>query len=161
MSRGKACCEAALNKGYRAQKLLSNHPFKPAGNTKSFFKTYFPEKRISVGYLSPFRSLDEKQLDANDMTLSLPTFKEYIQLLQPESIVAFSFVLIDTLRKFNLISELKEEEISHNKRTIVVSRGYLNIEGQLFPIAFVPRPSSRLLKVLKTKAWSWAFETTQ
>jgi ribonuclease R len=148
---------AALNKGYRAQKLLSHHPYKPEGNTKTFFKTYFTEQAISVGYLSPFRSLDEKQLDEKDIALSLPTFKEYIQLVQPTQIVAFSLTLIDTLRTLGLIDDLQEEEISHYERTIVGTKGLLNIEGKHFPIAFVPRPSSRLLKVLKTKAWDWAF----
>jgi hypothetical protein len=56
-----------------------------------------------------------------------------------------------------LIDDLQEEEISHYERTIVGTKGLLNIEGKHFPIAFVPRPSSRLLKVLKTKAWDWAF----
>ena len=148
---------AALNKGYRAQKLLSHHPYKPEGNTKTFFKTYFAEQAISVGYLSPFRSLDEKQLDEKDIALSLPTFKEYIQLVQPTQIVAFSLVLIDTLRTLGLIDNIQEEEINHHNRTIVVTKGLLNIEGQHFPIAFVPCPSSRLLKVLKTKAWDWSF----
>lgn len=148
---------ATLNKGYRAQKLLSHHPYKPEGNTKSFFKQYFPEQPISVGYLSPFRALDEKQLDEKDISLSLPIFKEYIQLIQPKQIVAFSLVLIETLRDLGLLSHMKEEEISHHNRTIVVTTGQLNLDGAPFPIAFVPRPSSRLLKVLKTKAWEWAF----
>lgn len=155
---------AVLNKGYRAQKLLSQHPYKPEGNTKSFFKTYFPDQPVSTGYLSPFRSLDEKQLDEVDIALSLPTFKEYIQLVQPQKIVAFSLVLIDALRDLGLLSDMKEEEINHDERTIVVSRGNLTIEGKNFPIFFVPRPSSRLLKVLKTKSWEWAFidpETTE
>ncbi|MGH1339126.1 MAG: ribonuclease R [Aureispira sp.] len=149
---------AALNKGYRAQKLLSSHPYKPAGNTKSFFKNYFPDKRLSIGYLSPFRSLDEKQLDEQDIALSLPTFEDYIQIMQPERIVAFSLILINTLRDLGLLSDMTEEEIDHNDRTIVVTSGFLTIKGVPFPIAFVPRPSSRLLKVLKTKAWDWAFQ---
>ncbi len=148
---------ASPKKGYRAQKLLSQHPFKPQGNTKTFFKSYFVDLPVSIGYLSPFRALDEKQLDEKDITLSLPIFKEYLQVLQPKKIVAFSLVLIDTLRDLNLLSEMTEEEIHHDERTIVVSKGYLTVDGQRFPIAFVPRPSSRLLKVLKTKAWNWAF----
>jgi ribonuclease R len=149
---------AVLNKGYRAQKLLSHHPFKPQGNTKTFFKNYFSEQPLSVGYLSPFRALDEKQLDEQDITLSLPTFKEYVQLIQPQKTVAFSLVLGDTLRDLGLLHDMTEEEISEKNRTIVVSRGFLSFDGKRFPIVFVPRPSSRLLKVLKTKAWDWAFD---
>ncbi|BDS10282.1 ribonuclease R [Aureispira anguillae] len=149
---------AALNKGYRGQKLLSQHPFKPQGSTKTFFKTYFPNQKISEGYFSPFRSMDDKQLSNKDLDLSLPIFKAFISILKPEKIVSFSIPMIELLQKYNLLSNLEEEEVTDHTRTIITSRGFLNIEEHKIPIYFVPRPSSRLLKALKTAAWDWAFK---
>lgn len=150
---------AVPNKGYRAQKFLSQHPYRPAGNTKSFFKTYFPEQAVSIGYWSPFRALDEKQLDQHDLALSLPFFKAYIEALQPASIVGFSLTLVETLRNFGLLENEQEQEVEEGQRTIVVSKATLVLEDLHVPISFVPRPSSRLLKALKTKAWEWAFSS--
>ncbi|WP_052592557.1 ribonuclease R [Aureispira sp. CCB-QB1] len=148
--------EAALNKGYRGQKLISKHPFKPQGSTKTFFKTYFPQERLSEGYLSPFRSLDDKQLSKKDIELSLPIFEAFIQLLKPKKIVSFSVPMVETLQKNNYLSNLEEEEVTDQGRTVITSRGILNVGELKIPIYFVPRPSSRLLKGLKTLAWEWA-----
>ena len=149
---------AVPQKGYRAQKFLSQHPYRPQGTTKTFFKTYFPDQAISVGYWSPFRALDEKQLDHHDLELSLPLLKAYINAVQPARLVAFSLVLGNALRDFDLLADEQEEEIVHGQRTIVVSTATLVLDDVRLPIAFVPRPSSRLLKALKTKAWDWAFK---
>lgn len=148
--------EAALNKGYRGQKLISKHPYKPQGSTKTFFKTYFPFEKISEGYLSPFRSLDDKQLSTKDIELSLPTFEEFIKLLKPKKVVSFSVPMIETLQKHKYLSDLEEEEVTDQDRTVITSRAMLNVGDLKIPIYFVPRPSSRLLKELKTLAWDWA-----
>lgn len=148
--------QAALNKGYRGQKLISKHPFKPQGSTKTFFKTYFPYEKISEGYLSPFRSLDDKQLSKKDIELSLPFFEAFIQLLKPKKIVSFSVPMVETLQKNNYLTDLEEEEVTDQAKTVITSKGILNVGDLKIPIYFVPRPSSRLLKDLKTLAWEWA-----
>lgn len=158
---------AVKNKGYRQQKLLSNHAYKPQGSTMGFFQSYFPEETVSQGYLSPFRSMDEKQLSDKDIELSLSTFKAFIDLLKPKSIVSFSNHLLDILLSLKLLSELEEEEIgfeyteednikAKRKRTLITSKGILTINDRRIPIAFVPNPSSRIAKALKKNAWDWA-----
>lgn len=149
--------QAALNKGYRGQKLLSQHPFKPQGSTKTFFKTYFPNQKISEGYLSPFRCMDDKQLSKKDIALSVPIFEAYVGILNPQKIVSFSISLLEVLQEYKFLSSLEEEEVTDQNRTIIASRGMLTIEENQIPIYFVPRPSSRLLKKIKTMAWDWAF----
>lgn len=149
--------EAALNKGYRGQKLISRHPFKPQGSTRVFFKTYFPYEKVSEGYLSPLRSLDDKQLSEHDIELSLPIFEDFIKLLKPNKVVSFAAPMIATLQKHNYLTDLEEEEVTDQNRTIITSRAMLNVGDLKIPIYFVPRPSSRLLKELKTMAWNWAF----
>lgn len=149
--------EAALNKGYRGQKLISKHPFKPEGSTRVFFKTYFPYQKVSEGYLSPLRSLDDKQLSDHDIELSLPIFEDFIKLLNPKKVVSFSAPMIATLQKHKYLTNIEEEEVTDQNRTIISSRAILNVGDQKIPIYFVPRPSSRLLKELKTLAWDWAF----
>jgi ribonuclease R len=149
--------EAALNKGYRGQKLISKHPFKPEGSTRVFFKTYFPSQKVSEGYLSPLRSLDDKQLTEQDIELSLPIFEDFIKLLKPKKIVSFSAPMIATLQKYKYLTKLEEEEVTDQDRTVISSRAMLNVGDLKIPIYFVPRPSSRLLKELKTLAWDWAF----
>jgi ribonuclease R len=148
--------EAALNKGYRGQKLISKHPFKPQGSTRVFFKTYFPYEKVSEGYLSPLRSLDDKQLSEHDIELSLPIFEDFIQLLKPKKIVSFAAPMIATLQKHKYLTDLEEEEVTDQDRTVITSRAMLNVGDLKIPIYFVPRPSSRLLKELKTMAWDWA-----
>lgn len=153
--------EAALNKGYRGQKLISKHPFKPQGSTRVFFKTYFPYEKVSEGYLSPLRSLDDKQLSEHDIELSLPIFEDFIQLLKPKKVVSFAAPMIATLQKHNYLTDLEEEEVTDQNRTVITSRAILNVGDLRIPIYFVPRPSSRLLKELKTMAWDWALGTDE
>lgn len=148
--------QAALNKGYRGQKLISKHPFKPQGSTKTFFKIYFPFEKISEGYLSPFRSLDDKQLSKKDIELSLPIFEAFIKVLQPKKVVSFSVPMIEMLQKHEYLTNIEEEEVTDQGRTVISSRAILNVGDLKIPIYFVPRPSSRLLKDLKTMAWDWA-----
>ncbi|CAA6828773.1 MAG: 3'-to-5' exoribonuclease RNase R [uncultured Aureispira sp.] len=149
--------EASLNKGYRGQKLISKHPFKPEGSTRVFFKTYFPYEKVSEGYLSPLRSLDDKQLSAHDIELGLPIFEDFIKLLNPKQVVSFSAPMIATLQKYKYLTDIEEEEVTDKGRTIISSRAILTIGELKIPIFFVPRPSSRLLKELKSLAWDWAF----
>jgi ribonuclease R len=149
--------EASLNKGYRGQKLISKHPFKPEGSTRVFFKTYCPYQKVSEGYLSPLRSLDDKQLSDHDIELSLPIFEDFIKLLKPTKVVSFSAPMIATLQKYKYLTNIEEEEVTDQDRTIISSRAILNVGDLKIPIYFVPRPSSRLLKELKSLAWDWAF----
>lgn len=64
--------------------------------------------------------------------------------------------MVETLQKNNYLSNLEEEEVTDQGRTVITSRGILNVGELKIPIYFVPRPSSRLLKGLKTLAWEWA-----
>lgn len=147
---------AQANKDYKAQKLLAPQAFKAQGNTKTFFKTYFPEQKVAQGYLSPFRSMDNKQLSDKDLALSLPIFTTFIHLLQPQKIVSFSLPLFNALQQQGLLSEVEAEEMIEKKRQITVFKAMLALGDAHIPIYFVPSPSSRLLKVLKTRAWDWA-----
>ncbi|MCH2021835.1 MAG: ribonuclease R [Saprospiraceae bacterium] len=144
---------ADKGKGYREQKLLSHRAYEAQGNLGSFFQNYFPDKSITKGYLSPFRCMDEKQLSEKDLDLSLPIFSQFIDLLIPSQIISFSNILLETLQSYGLIDELVEEEITHNERTILVSKGKLCINGDKIQIFFVPKPSARIAKELKVLAW--------
>jgi len=147
---------ANKNKGYRQQKRLSQHPFQPEGNLKSFFDIYLPGQELTKGYVSPFRSLDEKQLSDKDLELSLPTFKAFMDLAKPQQIVTFSKIMLEKLSSYDMLSDLEEEEMTFEGRTIIVSKAVLNVDGQKTPIVFLPSPSERITGELKEMAWNWA-----
>jgi ribonuclease R len=152
---------ATKNKGYRQQKLLSQHPFQPEGNLKSFFDDYLPGQQLTKGYVSPFRSIDEKQLSDNDIELSIPIFKAFMSLLKPNQIVTFSKIMLENLSSYDMLTDLVEEEVTFEERTIIVSRAILNVDGQKTPIVFLPQPSERIARELKVLAWDWALKPAE
>ena len=148
---------AEKRKGYRAQKVVSQHFYAPKGIQQQFLNQFLSQYPCSLGYFSPFRSFDDKQLSEQDLALSLPLFERYIELIKPVKVLVFSSYLVEVLQEKALLSEYINEEISIEGRTILVARGQLEVAGHRCPILFLPSATSRLPRPLKEAAWAWAF----
>ena len=149
---------AEKRKGYRAQKVVSQHFYAPKGIQQQFLNQFLSQYPCSLGYFSPFRSFDDKQLSEQDLALSLPLFERYIELIKPVKVLVFSSYLVEVLQEKALLSEYINEEISIEGRTILVARGQLEVAGHRCPILFLPSATSRLPRPLKEAAWAWAFD---
>lgn len=148
---------AEKGKGYRNQKVLSQHTYAPKGIMQQFLHQFLSEHTISLAYFSPFRSIHEKQLSDYDLELSLPLFRSFIAIQQPTQVLIFSSELLEVLKQYQLLSEYTDEEISLDKRTILVGKGQFVCEGHSCPFYYLPKPTSRLAREVKESAWQWAF----
>jgi ribonuclease R len=148
---------AEKRKGYRQQKVVSQHRYSPKGILQQFLNQFLDDRACNLGYFSPFRSIDEKQLSSQDIDLSLPLFESYIRRILPHQIIVFSSYLVFILQEKQLLQDYQQEEISLDGRTILVAKGQFKFNEFCCPIYFLPKPSSRLPRPLKEQGWIWAF----
>ncbi len=154
--------KASTKEVYEPQTALPDCPLRlKKGATKSFFVDYLPNEPLVDGYLSPLRSLDETQLTARDLEISLPLFKAYVNLLKPKQVICFSNQLLQYFQANALLFKVEQKDFTLGKRTLSVVKAKIKVGRTYRPICFLPNPTSRISKGLKKQAWVWGLQNVE
>ena len=136
------------------QSLLTTKVYKPEeSKMSSFVRKNLKSAALTSGYFVPFASLDELQLSAKDIELSIPLFKQWLKLVDPTKIISFSNNLKQAMLKHKLLYKVKEHSFEQDANTVTVTTATVRVGRQSRPIFFLPSPKLRLPTSLKSKAW--------
>ena len=105
-----------------------------------------------------FRSKEENQISDKDLELSTPLFETLISLIEPKRIISFSSKLRDYfLKDEKLYRPNGELNITSNKKTLYVAKGFYLLKGNEIPVYFLPHPNSKFTGEARKKAWEFCF----
>lgn len=123
---------------------------------------YCPDEDVHNFMMSNFcyfRSKSEGQISGKDLDACMQIFEQLIQEVRPSKILGFSAKLRNYIKANKLYTKLEEHKIQSNKRTLLVSKGKMNIADSNIPFFMLPHPNSHFTGEARAEAWSYCFSS--
>jgi len=153
-------CNYEKQKEYPIRMFESN--FNELGSLKrtiNYFYKYYPDalSGMQTNYCF-FRSENEAQISASDLSSCRELFFQLINFAQPSSIVSFSSKLRDYLIGNQLISNVQQTELDFRGRKYSSVKAKMKLsDNSEIPFFYLPHPSTKIGTAERDRLWEYCF----